>query len=147
MAKKKQIDAGGTVIVASSEKATSTDGLWVLYFPAGQVELRDQCAKLLEEITTKGPSGVTIPDSCKLTRIGDNSPHFTWDQQTPPLTRERRDDDPPYPAMRVINSLTPVTKMGRAIRPLTAIDAEYAVWEVEIEGVMREVRNPEEAWR
>ena len=83
--------------------------------------------------------------TAKLTETLD--PHFTWDQQTPPLTRERRDDEPPYPPMRVINSLTPVTKMGTAIRPLTAIDAEYAVWEVEIEGVMREVRNPEEAWR
>jgi hypothetical protein len=146
MGKKKKTDTGGTIVIPVDEKVTSADRLWVMEFPAGNPAARDEAIKLLEMIAEDGIRAIAVPDSFKLTRIGDNRPVLTWDQQTPPLTRERRDDDPPYPPMRVINSLTPVTKMGRPVRPLTAIDAEFAVWEVEIEGAKREVRNPEEAW-
>lgn len=78
-----------------------------------------------------------------------SGPYFTWDIQGPqPPRKERRDDDPPYPVVRVYNSHSPgLFKQGRLVRPITPINAELAIWEVEIEGRILTVHDPEEAWQ
>jgi hypothetical protein len=142
MAKKKQ----KTEDESTTEQVASPDSLWVLTYPSGHEQSKKQAITFLESIVKDGPTSVVLPDAYTLTRVGPSTPFFTWDPQTPPDRKERRDDDPPYRAIRVNNSLSPLYKMGRLIRPLTAINAEFPVWEVEIEGIMREVHSPEEAW-
>lgn len=127
--------------------AKSDDGLWVLTIPPANQQIRDHAIGLMKTITEDGVKGLVLPDSSTLTRVGGTLPQFTWDMQTPPPRKERRDDDPPYSGIRVNNSLTPIHKMGRLIRPLTAADDEFPVWEVDVEGTVREVHSPEEAWQ
>ncbi len=77
-----------------------------------------------------------------------SGPYFTWDAQTIPPTRildpER---DGPYPVAQVHNSQSPgLKKQGRFVRPVTAANAELAIWIVEINGEEVTVHDPEEAW-
>ncbi len=132
----------------TTEQMASSDGLWVMEYPAGDDDCKKAVSDTLRYLTEGKARAVVYPDNCIMKPATVNGPYFTWDVQTIPPTREYDPErDGPYPVIQVHNSQSPgLKKQGRLIRPVTKPDAELAIWEVNIDGQVVVVHDPEEAW-